>query len=492
MKKSFFSIAFVSIVTASLILASCNPKPTTASTQPPVSTIEPTDTVMAKPTTVPSPTVTPIPFPALTLKPGDFYFSVDGKPSFIFSRNVAGYQQTQYSTFLDWSKAGGIRFVRIQLDSLGMGYTITGGVDPNWAAQWDQVFDKAQADGIYVLPVFSGWFNWNAGAGYSTWISNPLNWANGGPVKSPSELFQIGSPTQTLWLDWMQTLVKRWQGRKNILGWEVFSEVNLASGTTETTGIDFVNRAVALIRANDPSGRPVTASIADTGIWPNFYRDTSIDFINIHPYPPSAQLDRTIIFEAGASLAKYNRPLLIGESGLNADSPDKYPPKAEIGVRHAIWAAIVSGAMNGRALYWEDSFGIYFPDFGMLWMQKYETEELPAANFVNGVDFSGFWPLKSITTSSVWGAAIGNEKSVIGWYRGAYSEPPNWNLQPVIFKQTVTLTVPGSAASWKVDFYNTKDGTTILSSVTVIRKGNTITISLPDFQDDIAFKAFSQ
>ena len=425
----------------------------------------------------------------MTLKPGDFYFSVDGKTSFIFSRNIAGYQQTHYHTFLDWTQAGGSRVARIQLDSLGQGYTSTGGVDPNWAANWDQVLDKAEADGVYILPVFSGWFDWNAGSGYSTWKDNPLNQTKGGPVKSPAELFQKGSATQTLWLNWMQTLVKRWQGRRNILGWEIFSEVNLASGNTEAGGIDFVNTAAALIRAADPTGRPVTASLADIGTWPNFYNKTNIDFIEIHPYPLSAQLDRIILQETHNSLVKYNLPVLIGESGLNADSPDKYPANAEIGVRHAIWAAVVSGAMNGRALYWEDSFGIYFPNLGMPWMHKYETEELPAVNFVNGVDFTGFQPLTSTFTPGVWGAAVGNQSMVLGWYRDASCEPPNWTLQPVVSKQTVTVTVLGMAANWRVDFYSTKDGTTQLGSAFVTRSGNTIIIPLPDFQDDIAFRA---
>jgi hypothetical protein len=434
-----------------------------------------------------------IPFPSLTLKPGDFYFSLDGKTSFIFSRNIAGYQPVDYATFLDWSKAGGSRVARIQLDSLGMGYTKTGEVDLRWAAQWDQVFDKALADGIYILPVFSGWFDWNAGSGYSTWKSNPLNLANGGPVKTPAELFQKGSATQNLWMHWMQSLVKRWQGRKNILGWEIFSEVNLASGVTEPSGIDFVNTAAALIRAADQT-RPVTASMADTGTWSNFYRNTSIDFINIHPYPPSAQLDRQIISGVRNYINAYQRPVLIGESGLNASTPDSADGKitiaknANLGIQHAIWAAVVSGAMNGRALYWEDSFGIYFPSLGIPWMQKYETEELPAVNFVNGVDFSDFQPLTSIYSPGVWGAAVGNEKMVLGWYRDAGSEPPGWTLQPVVSKQTVTVTLSGKASNWKVDFYNTRDGTTILSSVTVSRTGSTVTIPLPDFHDDIAFK----
>lgn len=496
-RNPLFALSIISIA-SSMGLSGCTPKPTAAPIPTVISiptSIPPTDTMVPAVTQAASApataTVTAISFPSLTLKPGDFYFSVDGRTSFIFSRNIAGYQQVHYDTFLDWSKAGGSKFARIQLDSLGMGYTMTGEVDPTWAHQWELIFDKAQADGIYILPVFSGWFDWNAGSGYSTWAKNPLNQANGGPVKTPGELFQKGSATQTLWMQWMQTLVKRWQDRKNILGWEIFSEVNLASGTTEVTGIDFVNTASALIRAADPT-RPVTASLADTGTWPNFYKNTAIDFINTHPYPPSAQLDRTILSQVRTDLSTYKRPVLIGESGLNADSPDKYPPNAEIGVRHAIWAAVVSGAMNGRALYWEDSFGIYFPNLGIPWMQKFETEELPAANFVNGVDFSGFQPLTSSTSSGIWGAAVGNEKMVLGWYRDATSEPPNWSMLAVVSKQTVTIAVPGTAAAWQVDFYDTKTGTKVTSSAAVTRTGNTIVIPLPDFQDEVAFKLYSK
>jgi len=502
MKSSSDAIHVILTIMVSLcfLLSGCTPNatvaPTSAATSPPT-TILPTDTTISTPTQTAPATAIAISFPSLTLKPGDFYFSVDGQTSFIFSRNIAGYQLVDYETFLDWSRAGGSKFARIQLDSLGMGYTKTGEVDQSWAVQWDQVFDKAQADGIYILPVFSGWFDWNAGSGYSTWKSNPLNQANGGPVKTPAELFQKGSATQAMWMQWMQSLVKRWQGRKNILAWVIFSEVNLASGVTEPSGIDFVNTAAALIRAADPT-RPVTASQADTGTWPNFYRSTAIDFINIHPYPPSAQLDRHIISGVRDYLSIYKRPVLIGESGLNAATPDNAEGKitvsqnARLGIQHAIWAGVVSGAMNGRALYWEDSFGIYFTSLGIPWMQKYETDELPAVNFVSGVDFSGFHPLASAASSGIWGAAVGNEKMVLGWYRDATSEPPDWPLQPVVSKQAVILTVPSSAASWKMDFYSTKDGTTVLGSVSVVSKGDTLAIALPDFQDDIAFKVTAQ
>ncbi len=458
--------------------AGCAPAHSAPSTQAPPSARPPAGTA----------TVTPIPLPALTLQPGELYFSLDGRPGFLFSRNLAGYQESDYDRFLSWSESGGSQFVRIQLDSQGMGYMFDGTVDESWASRWDQIFDQARADGIYVLPVFSGWFDWNAGSGYSTWKSNPLNQANGGPVKDPGELFQKDSPTQAMWLRWVQALVQRWQGRRNILAWEIFSEVNLASGASEPDGIAFVNRAASLIRAADPAGRPVTASLADTGLWPDFYRQADIDFVNVHPYPPSAQLDRTIVAGVRSALAAYHRPVLIGESGLSAESPDKYPPNAEVGVRHAIWAALVSGAMNGRGLYWEDSYGIFFPDQGLAFVQKYAAVEQPAVEFARGIDFSGFKPLTASSTDGVWGAALGNESSVIGWYRDALCEPPDWKLQPVVSRQTVTISVPGPARDWQVDFYDTRTGTKRIASASVTRQGGSVRLSLPDFQDDIAFK----
>ncbi len=487
-KRSAFTTLFALIVAASFVLASCTPTPTVASTLPPTPT--------AASTLPPTPTAPPIPLPTQTLKPGQFYFSLDGQPTFLFSRNIAGYQQTHYETFLEWTAVGGSRIVRIQLDSLGMGYSSSGEVDEAWARQWERIFDRAAAQGIYILPFFSSWYDWNSGAGYSTWNSNPLNAANGGPVQDPVELFQAGSPTQILWLAWMETLVRRWQGRENIAAWEIFSEVNLASNPTESAGVDFVNTAAARIRAADLSGRPVTASIADTGTWPNFYRDAAIDFINIHPYPTSAQLDRTIVEGVRQYLTKYDRPVLIGESGLSAATPDSnaggatIAENAPLGIRHAIWAGIVSGAMNGRALWWEDGVGIYFSSLGIPWMEQYKIAELPAVNFVQGVDFSGFRPLTSTSSSAVWGAAVGNESMVLGWFRDAACEPPDWPVQPISAGQTVTITVPGTDADWQVDFYDTQTGTTILSSASATRQGNTVTLILPAFQDDLAFKLY--
>jgi hypothetical protein len=458
--------------------------------------------VTVAPTRVNSPTATSgptsIPIPIITLKKGDFYFSINGHQSFIFSRNAAGYQTAHYDQILDLTRTGGSKFARIQLDSMGMGYSNTGKVDAFWAKKWENVFDKAASYGIDVMPVFGVWYDWNDGNGYSTWKSNPLNEVNGGPVRTPVELFLSSSDTQKLWLQWMKSLVERWQGQKNIMAWEIFSEINMAPGTTEPEAIDFVNRAASIIHNADPFHRPVTASLADFGEWNSFYQSEGIDFINIHPYPTSGKLDTTIINEVRSVLAKYHKPVMIGESGLSFETPDTNPPtlttadKANLGIKHAIWAAVVSGSMNGRALWWEDGVGIYFPALSWPFLMKYADTELPAANFIREVDFSNFTPLMAQTSAQVTGATVGNDKMIIGWFRDASCEPPEWNFQPVISGQRVKITAPGSAPNWQVDFYSTKTGTDMIGSAKATRQGNNISISLPDFTDDIAFKLYIQ
>ena len=501
---------FFIVVILSIVASACGAGQSSARTSAPSLTLAPTAAPTILPTTASSsrtqsPTVastaTPTALAPVTLKKGDLYFSINGTPSFIFSRNLAGHQASNYYQLLDVNKTGSSKLIRIQLDSfgIGLGYNKTSAASDSWITQWDQVLDRAQADGVYVIPVFGVWAAWNTTAAFSSWKNNPLNEAAGGLAKTPSELFQPDSATQKWWLQRMKMLVERWQGRRNIVAWEIFSEVNLVSGITQTQGIDFINSAASTLRAADSAKRPVSTSLGDIGVagaWPDFYHRASLDYINIHPYPISGQLDRYLVTQIRREIATYNKPVLIGESGLSAMSPDSNPPtlttaaNASRGIRHAIWAGIVSGAMNGRALWWEDGYAIYSPNLNMPFIQKYADIEIPAANFVKGVDFSGFKPLTSQAPSTIFGAVIGNEKIALGWFRDGSSEPPNWDLKPVISKQNITVSLPGSAINWKVDFYSTKTGSDITSSTTVARQGNSITIALPDFSDDVAFKMY--
>ncbi|MGE5529707.1 MAG: hypothetical protein ACM3X6_11285 [Patescibacteria group bacterium] len=61
----------------------------------------------------------------------------------------------------------------------------------------------------------------------------------------------------------------------------------------------------------------------------------------------------------------------------------------------------------------------------------------------------------------------------------------------MLAKQRITITVPGGAADWHVFFYETdRDREPGLRQCNT--QGKTVTIPLPDFRDDIAFKMIAR
>jgi hypothetical protein len=483
--QPFVTLVFLTLL--SLILSSCAP----GSNVPPTATPRPT----ARPTS--------IPLPAIAWTPGESYFNISGRPAFLFSRNPAGLVQKDWATLAGMAHQQGDQFVRVFTLNASMGgdhgygYSPQGKILEGWSYNWENFFDVAEADGLYVIPSFWGWLNWND-TGFNDWAVNPFNSANGGPADDPREIYKKDSPTQLLYLAWFKSLVTRWQSHRNILAWEVATEVNLVNGISQTEGIYLAEQLARVVHEADTLDRPVTSSVADWSGWSEFLRSDAVDYINFHPYPPDGTLDRRILEQVPLLLNTYHKPVLIGESGLNAIAPDTgegkitLSPNARIGFQHAIWAELVSGAMNGRALWWEDGYGLYIQGLGMPYIQKYTDLEAPVLRFAEGLDMTGFKPVPARTSSKLFGAALGNETNIIGWYRDASCEPPDWNLQAVISGQSVKVPVPGSAESWKIDFYSTKDGKTILSSVSLPSKGSTVVIPLPDFQNDIVFKMRSE
>jgi hypothetical protein len=353
----------------------------------------------------------------------------------------------------------------------------------------------AEANGVYVLPYFTGWINWNA-EGSDRWAANPFNSANGGPAQSPTEVFKQDSRTQQLYLKWFKSVVERWQQHRNILAWELVSEVNYINYISQPQGMYWVEHLAEAARQADAMHRPITVSLADINEWPDLLHSDAVDFINFHPYPPSGRLDSYVLQQVPRYLDTYGKPVLIGESGLHSAAPDSEAGKlvvanhARTGLRHAVWAELVSGSMNGRALWWEDGYGVYFSRLGLSWVMKNQDVEGPAVKFSEGIDAAGMTPISASASRELVGAALGNERMIIGWYRDAASEPPDWPTRAVMSGQTVTLNVPGSAASWTVDFYDTKTGTQLPGSSVLTAEGGKLTIQLPDFSDDIAFKAY--
>jgi len=428
----------------------------------------------------------------VALEPGEFYFRVAGRPAFIFGRNPTGTRLEQFDELLRPAAESGETILRIHLTVGFQSQSPAGDVDEAWAAQWERVFDSAAAKGLHVLPVLGVWADWNDGSNgepWHQWDKNRYNAARGGPAKTPAELFQ-DSNCQRLWLAWLESLVKRWQARANILGWEIFSELDLVSGSSETKALPFVERAAQVIRKSDSRHRPVTASLSGVGEWPKLFASGALDVIQVHPYTDGRfhrHLDELILSSVRARLQRYGKPVFIGECGLDPIGTRDglaNAPRAHVGIQHAIWAAAVSGAMNGRMLWWEDGYDRYQR---LDLRAKYAHAAKAAAEFVRGVDFSGFRPVAVSCSADLKGAAIGGKETVLVWVREARCEPPDWNVRRVE-SQRVTLDLPGTARDWAVEFYDPVSAKPI-GKLSIQRGNDRTTIPLPVFEDAIALKA---
>lgn len=431
--------------------------------------------------------------PSITLQRGEFYFRLDGKPAFLLGRNPAGWRQPQFATLLRWAGESGERIARIQIVTGNRVRGRPGEVDEAWARWWDQVFDMAEQNGVYVLPVFGVWADWNDGSTGQTfafWPRNIFNVALRGPASSPTELLQ-DTPARRLWLEWLQKLVTRWQGRSNILGWEVFSEIDLITGATEDMAVDFAGRAAQVVRAADTRGRPVTVSLSGIREWPELFRLDALDFLEVHPYanirPFSGNLDDLILSSVRQRISDYGKPVFIGESGLSSGGPRNtlsVSARAHIGVKQALWAAAVSGAMNGRMLWWQDGYDQFIP--GLDLRTAYKEASAPLGRFLRGVDRSGFRPVEIAVSSAIQGAAVGNAELVLGWVRDTRSAAPSWPARS-LSGQTVSVTAPGAAREWAVVFYDTDSGEPAASASARHGSGGVV-VTLPTFEGSIAFQ----
>jgi hypothetical protein len=397
-------------------------------------------------------------------------------------------QSKVYDDHFRHAAAAGERFVRIHF-TFSPPNEKAGKIDAGVLKSWDEVLDAAEKHGLAVLPVLGVWADWNDGSRKETWHrwhENPFNSRRGGPAKRPGELFD-DTPCRKLWLKRLETFVEHWRDRRAIVGWEIFSELDLVTAATEDRAVALAERAAAVIRAADPWKRPVTASQGGTNEWPKLLRSKALDFIQVHPYAGGKEkghLDELIISTVRARLEKYGKPVLLGECGLDAAPPRRtldVAARASVGIRHAIWAGVVSGAMNGRMLWWQDGYD-QFEKADLC--RHYHKAAAPAAAFVRGVDCTGFAPVACDLPPGVKGAVIGNGKLRLGWFRDSRCVPPDWPMKPLA-DQKVKVRAPGK--SWEVESFDTITGKSTSKRRLTARNGR-LEVNLPEFRGSVAIK----
>ena len=154
-------------------------------------------------------------------------------------------------------------------------------------------------------------------------------------------------------------------------------------------------------------------------------------------------------------LGKYHKPVLLGECGLDpAHSRGTFDvaPGTPIGVRHAIWASVVSGAVNGRMLWRQDGYDQFE---GVDLCRHYQQAAAAVASFVHDVDFSNIARVPCVPSNGLKGAAIGNDRTVLAWSHDARCIPRDWPRNDPSGAHITLDTGPGT---WRVKFIDTESG----------------------------------
>ena len=432
--------------------------------------------------------------PALELRKGEKYFRLEGVQRLVLGRNPAAVSPEAFAEHVKNAAAAGEMFLRIHFCSMPPDEK-PGGVQPDMLKFWDAALDAAEKYHLAVMPVLGVWADWNDGSKgerWHAWEKNPFNAVRGGPARSPAELCEPGT-CRALWLKRLAILVQHWEGRRCIVAWEVFSELDLLTGASEAKGASFTEAAAEVIRGADRSRRPVTCSLAGINEWPRLFKSDAVELVQVHPYGDAGQadLDELILRTVRQRLASYGKPVLIGECGLDWRPPRgtlDVSERAQIGIRHAIWAAVVSGAMNGRMLWWQDGYD-QFEKADLC--RHYQKIAVSAALFVEHVDYTGLVPVECAMSAGIRGAMLGSAteapgegKTILGWFRAARCAAPQWPVNPTNGQWVL---MPARDGSWVVEAVDPESGKVVERKGAVASAGK-LRVDLAEFRGSVGIR----
>jgi hypothetical protein len=269
-----------------------------------------------------------------------------------------------YDAYLRRLAANGVNAVEVWLSSWNLAL--------EWRADWpgffgqgrynlenawrlDQVLDLAHQLGIRVNLVLNNHGQASTSAD-AEWGSNPYNRARGGKVNDAAGFFT--DPWALAGQERLRRyLVARYADHPAILGWKLWSEVNLTSGRGQTLRT-WHEQAAASFKALDTYAHPVTThwcgdyNLVDRTI----AAQPGLDYLCIDAYHGSDRLLADLLWRSTMDpvprrgLAQFNKPVLTTEFGGNWDAC----PEPQMLAEHASgpFAGLVSGHAGSPMLWW--------------------------------------------------------------------------------------------------------------------------------------------
>jgi hypothetical protein len=402
-----------------------------------------------------------------------------------------------YASYLDRLAAHGVTCVEVWMSSWNLalewradwpGFYGQGRYNSENAWRLDQILDLAYRRGIRVNLVINNHGQASTDSDRE-WDSNPYNRAHGGQLDNPNQLF-----TSAYALNGQERvrryLVARFADHPAVLGWKLWSEVNLTAGAPDELR-RWHAQAEERWHALDIYGHGVTSHWCGDYHVPDrvIVAQPGLDYVCIDAYHGPERMLADLIYASttdpipGRGLAQFVKPVLTTEFGCNWDAG----PERQMLAEHASgpWAALVSGHAGAPMLWWMewlDQRGL-FSVYGAL------------SHFIAGEDLRG-----ASSRSIVLGASSGTTQL---WAR-AWSRPgrmlgyvldPDWGIgaTPGTTLADVSIRIGSSisAGPMLLEWWDADAGSWHRTEV-IDHHGGELVLHAPAFERHIAFKLYRQ
>lgn len=406
----------------------------------------------------------------------------------------------EYTRWLGSLSQNGGNLARVWMASWSLGIewkdTGLGDYSKRQEQAWllDQVFNLAEQDNVYILlsllnhGVFSTSVN-------PEWGDNPYNTANGGMLSEPTA-FVTDPAARAMFERRVRYIAARWGYSTHLFAWEWWNEVNF-TGIADETLQPWTADMTRYLQRFDPYGHLVTTSFSE-GRRDPLWKTPEVSFMQQHDY---SNLDPAVEFADALSAFRKispNKPLLMGEHGLNAtgEPANVSQEAAKVHFHNGLWAAPFTG-WAGPALAWNWND---FVDPQGLWPQ-YKA----LATFLAGEDLA---PLKAgkagVSDKAAIALSLQNTTHALIWVRsqefeiarailgyekakGAGPALPDWTFTPSTLSG-LAITVSGlTDGPYMARWFDPQTGQW-LAQTSVTSAGGKLTLTVPDFSRDLALQ----
>ncbi len=394
--------------------------------------------------------------------------------------------------YYDSLAAGGGNWTRLWMSAFGQATILEWNKDQStgyfqglgWYAQQigtklDALFAYAAQKGLYVEVALHQHSQFQC-AQWSSWSDNPYNAANGGPCATSADYF-TNADALAYEAKLHRYIVARYAAYRSIMAWELFNEVDGILGVQASVTDQWERNAAADLRELDPAAHLISTSYASPIVFP-YFDLTAFDFNSRHQYVLGEEL-------IGFQMANYHnadRPVILAEFGIDPEGDFNKDDPLGINIHNAVWTALMSGYGGGAMSWWWDTY--VGPN--NLW-----DLNRPAADFLAGEDMASFretaefacsapgWPFLALGLVARAGAGF----RVLGW---VWDRRSDWyagaTAPPTVSGLGVTIAKNWSGGSCTYSTVNSWTGAAVSGSLA--QGPGEVTLSLPPFSRDIAFK----